>query len=134
MNRFELLGRLDPIMWTKASAAERQTLSRQMGAYWADFARSGDPSASAKAGERSLWRRWAGAAALMRLDGASGGGAAMIGEADSIDRLIADLKAETALAPAQKAIVAETLGLWLPARKDDFAAAAGVNVSGAVSP
>lgn len=125
MNRFELLGRLDPVMWTTATAEERETLSRQMGGYWADFARDGDPNGAPREGERPAWLRWSGEAALMRLDGASDGGAQMIAGADSTDRLIADLKSEGTLTAEQKAIIAEALGLWLPARKGDFAAAAG---------
>ena len=124
MNRFELLGRLDPVMWTKASAAEREVLSRQMGAYWADFARTGDPNDVPRDGERPEWLRWSGEAALLRLDGASGGGVSMIGGADSVDRLVADLEREGTLTPEQKAVIAGALGLWLPARADDFAKAA----------
>lgn len=124
MNRFELLGRLDPLMWTKATAAERETLSLQMGGYWAAFARDGDPNSVPFDGERPQWTPWSGDAALMRLDGASGGGARMIGGADSVDRLIKDLRSEGTLTAAQKEIIADALGLWLPARKADFAAAA----------
>ncbi len=120
MNRFELLGRLDPVMWTKATAAERETLSRQMGGYWAAFAAGGDPND----GKRPDWLRWREEGALMRFDGDSGGGSRMIGGVDSVDRLIADLGAEKALTPEQKTVIAGALGLWLPARKDDFAAAA----------
>jgi para-nitrobenzyl esterase len=125
MNRFELLGRLDPIFWTKASAEERETLSRQIGGYWAAFARDGDPNGVPFDGERPQWTPWSGEGALMRLDGASGGGARMIGGADSVDRLIGDLKSEGTLTPDQKKIIAEALGLWLPARAADFVAAAG---------
>jgi para-nitrobenzyl esterase len=125
MNRFELLGRLDPVMWTKATAEEREALSRQMGGYWAAFARTGDPNGQPRDGERPEWLRWRDAAALMRFDGTSGGGSQMIGGADSVDRLIDDLKREETLTPAQKAIIAGALGVWLPARKDDFERAAG---------
>jgi para-nitrobenzyl esterase len=125
MNRFALLGRLDPVMWTKASAEERETLSRHMGGYWAAFARDGDPNGVPFDGERPQWTPWSGGGALMRLDGASGGGARMIGGADSVERLIGDLKSEETLTPDQKKIIAEALGIWLPARASDFLAAAG---------
>ncbi len=125
MNRFQLLGRLDPVMWTKASAEEREALSRQMGGYWAAFARDGDPNGVPGDGERPEWAPWKRDGALMRLDGASGGGAGMIAGVDSVDRLIADLESEGGLTPAQKKIIADALGLWLPARAADFAAAAG---------
>ena len=125
MNRFELLGRLDPVMWTKASAEEREILSRQMGGYWGALARDGDPNGRPRDGARPEWLRWSGEAALMRFDGASDGGAHMMGGADSVDRLIADLGSEKTLTPEQKAVIAGALGLWLPARKDDFMRAAG---------
>lgn len=124
MNRFELLGSLDPVMWTRSSAEERETLSRQMGGYWADFARAGDPNDFPRDGARPEWLRWSDEARLMRFDGVSGGGSRLMGGADSIERLVADLKAEAALTPDQKAIIAGALSAWLPARKDDFAAAA----------
>jgi para-nitrobenzyl esterase len=124
MNRFELFGRLDPLMWTKASAEERETLSRQIGGYWGAFARDGDPNGAPRDGAGPDWLRWQGEAALMRLDGVSGGGSRMIGSPDSIDRLIADLKAEAALTPEQKALIADALGAWMPSRAADFAAAA----------
>jgi para-nitrobenzyl esterase len=124
MNRFELLGRLDPLMWTKKSAEERETLSRQMGGYWGAFARAGDPNGTPRDGNRPEWLRWSGEAALMRFDGSSGGGSQMMGTGDSVDRLIADLATEPVLTPQQKALIAEALGAWLPSRKDDFAAAA----------
>lgn len=124
MNRFELLGALDPVMWTKDSAGERETLSRQIGGYWASMARDGDPNGAPRDGARPDWLRWQGEAALMRLDGASGGGSQMIGSGDSVDRLIADLRSEAALTPEQKGIIAAALGAWLPSRADDFAEAA----------
>lgn len=122
MNRFALLGRLDPLMWTKKSAAEREALSRQMGGYWAAFARDGDPND----GKRPDWLRWRADGALLRLDAESGGGAQMIGGIDSVDRLIDDLKNEQSLTSEQRAVIAGALGQWLPSRKTDFDAAADV--------
>ncbi len=124
-NRFELLGRLDPVMFTEKSSAEREALSRAMGGYWAAFAASGDPNGADPNGAgRPVWSRWRAEGALMRLDDASGAGPGMIGGVDSVDRLIADLAAEEGLTPAQKGVIAGALGMWLPARKEDFAAAA----------
>ncbi|MDZ7629575.1 MAG: carboxylesterase family protein [Parvularculaceae bacterium] len=125
MNKFALLGRLDPVMWTKATLEERETLSRQIGGYWAALARDGDPNGAPRAGARPEWRPWSAEGALMRLDGASDGGVRMIAGLDSVDRLIADLEGEQALTREQKRLIAEALGLWLPSRKADFLAAAG---------
>lgn len=124
MNRFTLLGRLDPLMWTKKSEGERETLSRQVGGYWGAFARDGDPNGAPRDGARPEWLRWQGEAALLRLDGASGGGVGMMGDADSVDRLISDFRREQTLTPEQKGAVAAALGAWFPARAADFAAAA----------
>jgi para-nitrobenzyl esterase len=120
-NRFKLLGRLDPVMFQEKDAADREELSRAMGAYWAAFARDGDPGAG---GEKGLarWPRWrTGGGTLLRLDA---GGRELFTGADSIDQLIADLAADRSLSAKERALVAEALGVWLPERKADFAAAA----------
>ncbi len=121
MNRFELLGRRDPVMWTKKSAAEREALSRLMGGYWAAFARDGDPNGAG----RPDWRAWRQEGALMRFDGDAGPG--MIASLDSVDQLIDDLRKEQTLTGEQKAVIAGALGQWLPSRRDDFTAAARGN-------
>ncbi len=121
-NRFQLLGRLDRVMFQEKDAAERDRLSRAIGAYWAEFARSGDPGTG---GDAALpqWPRWrTGGGTLLRLDD---GATELLTGADSVDALVADLGADKALSPKEKAIVAEALGLWLPARRTDFLAAAG---------
>jgi len=120
-NKFKLLGRLDPLMFQEKDAAAREELSRAMGAYWAAFARDGDPGTG---GQRELaqWPRWrTGGGTLMRLDA---GGRDLLTGADTVDQLIADLAADRSLSAKQRAIIAEALGVWLPERKADFAAAA----------
>jgi para-nitrobenzyl esterase len=120
-NRFRLLGRLDAVMFQEKDAAAREELSRAMGAYWAAFARDGDPGTG---GEKGLahWPRWrTGGGTLMRLDA---GARDLLTGADSVDQLIADLAADRALSAKERTIVTEALGVWLPERKADFAAAA----------
>lgn len=116
-NKFKLLGRLDPVMFDEKSAAGRERLSRRMGAYWASFAREGEPGGDGLA----PWPRWGeGGGALMRFDERS----ETIADRDSVDALIADLKADRSLSDDQRGVVAEALGLWMPERAADFVAAA----------
>lgn len=120
-NRFKLLGPLDPVMFGKGTAGEREDLSRDIGAWWAAFARAGDPGTG---GARDLpqWPRWrTGGGTLMRLDA---GGSDLLTGADSIDALIADLKADKALTTAERRTVADALSLWHPELKAAFAVAA----------
>lgn len=114
-NRFKLLGRLDPVMYARKTAADREALSRDMGARWAAFARDGEPGAD--------WPRW-GEGRIKRFDDAADKGPAILDGADSVDALIADLAADMALSPEQKKLVAGGLALWLPERAADFITAA----------
>jgi para-nitrobenzyl esterase len=120
-NRFKLLGQMDPIMFTQKTEAARDDLSRDIGGYWAEFARTGAPSTGG-ARANAEWPRWrTGGGSLMRLDA---GRAEIITGRDSIDALIADLAADKSLTADQRKTIADALSLWLPARKDDFARAA----------
>ncbi|MEK7266739.1 MAG: carboxylesterase family protein [Pseudomonadota bacterium] len=119
-DRFELLGRLDPVMFEKKTSKDREKLARAMGGYWAAFAKGGAPGAAGGPD----WPRWSDkGGSLMRLDTGEGAPSPLVG-ADSIDALIADLKSDAALNPDQRRIVAGALSVWLPGRAADFEAAA----------
>jgi para-nitrobenzyl esterase len=121
LDRFELFGRLDPLLFRKASAAPREKLAREMGAYWAAFARDGDPGVGGSA-NLAKWPRWTSdGATLKRFDTDGPGDLAGV---DSVDALIADLAADTSLTTDQKKTTATALSGWLPERAGDFAAAA----------
>jgi para-nitrobenzyl esterase len=121
LDRFELFGRLDPLIFRKASAASREKLARDMGAYWAAFARDGDPGAGGSA-NLARWPRWTSdGATLKRFD--TDGADALTG-LDTIDALVADLAADHSVTAEQKRIIADALSGWMPERAGDFAAAA----------
>lgn len=123
-NRFKLLGQLDPVMFTQKTEAARDDLSRDIGGYWAEFARHGAPSTGGVRANAE-WPRWrTGGGSLMRLDA---GRAEIITGPDSIDALIADLAADKSLDTDQRKNIADALSIWLPARKDDFARAAAAS-------
>lgn len=115
-NRFDLLGRLDPVMFKNETAASREKLSRAMGAEWAAFARDGAPA--------SNWPRWReNGGTLMRFDAGDGAPAPITG-GDSIDALIADLASDPALNAEERRLTADALAMWLPEKAPAFAAAA----------
>ena len=69
-NHFELFGVLDPILFNGRNEVSRTRLAHQMGQYWADFARDGDPGGD--------WQSWGMTGQRMRFDTADGGGPEMI--------------------------------------------------------
>lgn len=83
-NHFDFFGsRLDPIVFTDGNAEDREALAREMGSYWARFARQGDPGAS--------WERWSAGPARMRFD--TGGSDMMAGRL-TLDMLAQDIGAD----------------------------------------
>ncbi len=109
-NRFELLGSLDRIMFTKRTAESREDLSRAMGAYWASFARSGEPGD----GGRGLpqWPSWGRQARLLRLDSVEGGGPEVLAGEDSLEALLVDLQSDPRLSDAERCAVMDAMGRW----------------------
>ncbi|MEZ5894005.1 MAG: carboxylesterase family protein [Parvularculaceae bacterium] len=110
-NRFILFGDLDKTMFTKKTAASREELSRAMGAYWANFARDGVPSAEGYAS----WPTWShDGGTLMRFDSVHDGGIAPMTNSDSVEAIIADIKADPSLTPQQRCDVASAVRAWVP--------------------
>ncbi len=108
-NRFQLFGGLDKALFKKETAASREELSRAMGAYWAAFARSGKPAAEGLPD----WPAWSeGGGSLMRFDSAEDGGIGVIAGADSIDAIIADLKADPRIEDDERCLVAGNMAVW----------------------
>jgi para-nitrobenzyl esterase len=67
------LGRQGSRIFTTANAPGRETLSGQMMAYWAQFARTGDPGQGTD-GTQPPWPRWDGSPRYLVLDTPAGGG------------------------------------------------------------
>ncbi|MEL7486359.1 MAG: carboxylesterase family protein, partial [Pseudomonadota bacterium] len=111
-NRFEFFGDADRIMFAKKTRDSREKLSRAMGAYWAEFARTGAPGDAGS----PKWTRYGadGDAALMRFDSEQDGGVEMMPGADSFDRLIADLKADPRVDAEERCQIVSGIVDWVP--------------------
>ena len=87
-NRFQLTGDADAILFEEDTLKTRVELSRAMGAYWAEFARSGNPSAN----DTTAWPRYGDDARLMRFDSANDGGIQIVKHRETLGALISDIK------------------------------------------
>ena len=97
------LGAQSSLLFDEDNEAPRLALSRQMMGYWAEFARSGRPTAAGQPGspEWQPWRDDPGAARLMVFDTPAGGGTRMVDERVSRDGILAGLDAEPLPAAAR---------------------------------
>ncbi|MDH4386763.1 MAG: carboxylesterase family protein [Caulobacter sp.] len=96
---FKLLGRFDPLAFTKGNAPGRLALSDTMMSYWANFAATGAPGRGTD-GTLAEWKAWTNvpaAPALMVFDSPAGGGARMIPGGETPEKVITDLMADPSL-------------------------------------
>ena len=108
-NRFELFGDVNGLMFQKKTLETRQSLSRTMGRYWANFARTGEPSADTAPD----WPGYgAGEPRLIRFDSQNDGGIQLISGADSFGALYQDLSADGRIDLDQKCQIAVALAEW----------------------
>jgi para-nitrobenzyl esterase len=112
-NHFNFFGRLDGALFNRNNAEGREALAAAMGAYWAEFARTGEPGTG---GPTNLphWERWNDNGVLMRFDSPEANGQEIIAGSDSFDALEADLAADTRLDEAQRCEVVEAIAAWRP--------------------
>lgn len=117
-NHFEFFGRLDGVIFNNANAAGREALAAAMGAYWAEFARTGEPGTG---GPTNLteWPRWRSDGLLMRFDSPPANGQEIITGTDSMERLEADLMDDDRLSAEQRCIVASAIADWRPREAAD---------------
>ena len=96
--RFEMFGPLDRFVFRDKTRDERAALAAAMGAYWADFARSGEPVAPAPASDRGLapWPVF-GDGTLMRFDAGTDGPPQIINDRESLERIIDDMRTDPRL-------------------------------------
>ena len=116
-NRFSFFGRLDPALFNDRNAAGRTALAGSMGAYWAEFARTGDPGAAGGPD----WPAWESDGVLMRFDSPSDGGPEVITGPDSVEQILTDLAMDASLNTEQRCMVFERLQGWI----DDGVPSAG---------
>ncbi|GJL92673.1 carboxylesterase/lipase family protein [Hyphococcus sp.] len=121
-NRFQLLGDLDNVMFRKKTAASREKLSRAMGAYWANFARDGAPSAEGFPN----WPAYSSAGGtLLRFDSNTDGGIEIMQNTDTLEKLTADLKADPRLNAEERCLVVEAIRFWLDGLAEEISADIG---------
>lgn len=104
-NHFDFFGRLDGAMFNARNAPGRGEVARSMGAYWAEFARTGDPSSAGGPD----WPAWQEDGVLMRFDTP---GAELLTGVDTTDLLLADLEEDDVLDPEQKCLIGGALIDW----------------------
>jgi len=121
-NRFVLLGPLDKILFKKETLETRRELAGVMGAYWAAFARDGAPGDGVGAPDWPLWGADGGS--LMRFDSANDGGVEVMQHVETMDELIADLKADPRLTDDERCKVVDAVRVWL----DGLATAIGEEI------
>ena len=111
-NRFSFFGAFDRYIFNTQNAEGRIALAEAMGAYWAAFARTGEPGDGEGAGP--LWERWDADGALMRFDSPTDGGWAMMGGVDNLSTLARDLGADPRLDADERCIVADAVAQFHP--------------------
>jgi para-nitrobenzyl esterase len=92
-NRFQLTGSADAVLFEDDTLATRTQLSRAMGAYWAEFARSGNPNLDGS----TAWPPYGGTANLMRFDSATDGGIHPFEDRETLGELITDINKDQRL-------------------------------------
>ncbi len=97
-NRFKLLGDADRIMFKKNTLKSRDKLSRIMGSYWAEFARSGVPKTSGG----PSWPPYRQNAAIMHFDSDNDGGVYIKNTAETPQRILQDLSQDRRLDNPQR--------------------------------
>ncbi|MGP1274122.1 MAG: carboxylesterase/lipase family protein [Caulobacterales bacterium] len=112
-NHFNFFGRLDGVIFNDDNAAGRESLAAAMGAYWAEFARTGEPGTG---GPTNLprWERWNENGLLMRFDSPADNGQEIITGTDSFEAIEADLAADPRLDDVQRCRVVEAIAEWRP--------------------
>ena len=116
-NRFELLGEMDRYMYQRKTFAARDALSRSMGTYWANFARTGTPGSA----NGLDWPAYAaGGEALIRFDSDTDGGIELIHGADSFEAILADIKADRRLDQKDRCRLGAGLAQYLAGTLDQL--------------
>ena len=107
-NTFDFFGRIDPALFNDDNAQGRQAVAGSMGAYWAAFARTGDPGAAGGPD----WPAWRDEGVLMRFDTPSDGGPEVITGTDSVARIGADLAEDDRITDVQRCMIRASLVFW----------------------
>ncbi len=102
-DHFDFFGAFNDLLFNDANKAGREALAEAMGAYWAAFARDGDPGAAGG----PHWTRWSGEGALMRFDSPEDGGWSMITGGDDVSAIAEDIASDERLDAQQRCAVVD---------------------------
>ena len=101
-NTFEFFGsRLDPVVFNDDNAESRVALAREMGGYWARFARQGSPGGD--------WARWSEGPARMRFDTPADGGSVMLAGEFTIEGLASDISSDDRLTAEERCRLVDSM-------------------------
>lgn len=122
MGQFRFLGDADKWVFTEENATERFELSSAMMRYWAEFARSGEPS---NGGDGSLpqWPAWSGPqgdASLIVFDSASSDGLRIINREEKTEQIARELFADPRLETKEETCLVYRKTLFWNPRLSEF--------------
>ena len=101
-NTFEFFGsRLDPVVFNDDNAESRVALAREMGGYWARFARQGSPGGD--------WARWSEGPARMRFDTPADGGSVMLAGEFTSEGLASDISSDDRLTVEERCRLVDSM-------------------------
>lgn len=103
-NHFELFGSFDSVLFNDRNAEGRIELARTMGAYWAAFARRGNPGDGEGIG--ADWPRWTDTGAAMRFDTRDGGGPEVFSRTEGTLAIASELAGDTRIDAAARCRIA----------------------------
>jgi para-nitrobenzyl esterase len=115
-NRFKILGDADKVLFKKKTLKSRDALSRDMGRYWAAFARDGVPAPDGLAD----WPVYGTDGQVMHFDSTRDKGVNLRNGGESMTAIIADLKTDTRVNPTQKCEIAVGIGKWMTEYRDQL--------------
>ncbi len=109
-NRFKFFGeRYDKVFFEDKTLDARNALSRDMGAYWAAFARNGAPGAAGGV----EWAPWPqNGATLMRFDSTADGGIELMAEIDTAEQLTRDILSDAQLDQETRCTIVAEIEVW----------------------
>lgn len=110
-NRYKMFGDADDLLFQKKTLASREKLSRAMGAYWAEFARTGVPSHDGGI----IWPAYGDQASLIYFDSENDGGLTIKDGPDTVDNLVTDLEKDIRINTEQRCLIEKGLVEWMPA-------------------
>ena len=120
-DHFDFFGEFNDLLFNDANRDGREALADAMGAYWGEFARTGDPGAAGG----PEWTRWSGEGALMRFDSPGNGGWSMITGGDSVSAIAEGIASDERLEPAERCAVVDGVIAYDPAYGATLAARLG---------